>query len=208
MLRRSLISALAFTVAALAAPMVRAEALAADAFVKQLSTEVVDAVKADKAIQAGDVARIRALVDTKVMPHVNFDRMTAMSVGPQWRSATPDQRKRMLEEFKLLLVNTYSGAMSQVKDQTITVKPLRAAPVDGEVVVKSEVRGSGEPIQLDYRLEKAGEGWKIYDVNVGGFWVVEAYKGQFAKDLNSGGLEALVNRLAAKNKSIANAPKN
>jgi len=201
MLRRSLISALAFTVAALAAPMVRAEALAADAFVKQLSTEVVDAVKADKAIQAGDVARIRALVDTKVMPHVNFDRMTAMSVGPQWRSATPDQRKRMLEEFKLLLVNTYSGAMSQVKDQTITVKPLRAAPVDGEVVVKSEVRGSGEPIQLDYRLEKAGEGWKIYDVNVGGFWVVEAYKGQFAKDLSAGGLDALINRLAEKNKA-------
>ena len=201
MLRRSLISALAFTVAALAAPMVRAEALAADAFVKQLSSEVVDAVKADKAIQAGDVARIRALVDTKVMPHVNFDRMTAMSVGPQWRSATPDQRKRMLEEFKLLLVNTYSGAMSQVKDQTITVKPLRAAPVDGEVVVKSEVRGSGEPIQLDYRLEKAGEGWKIYDVNVGGFWVVEAYKGQFAKDLSAGGLDALINRLAEKNKA-------
>lgn len=201
MLRRSLISALAFTVAALAAPMVRAEALAADAFVKQLSTEVVDAVKADKAIQAGDVARIRALVDTKVMPHVNFERMTAMSVGPQWRSATPDQRKRMLDEFKLLLVNTYSGAMTQVKDQTIVVKPLRVAPVDGEVVVKSEVRGSGEPIQLDYRLEKAGEGWKIYDVNVGGFWVVEAYKGQFAKDLSAGGLDALINRLAEKNKS-------
>jgi phospholipid transport system substrate-binding protein len=201
MLRRSLISALALTVAALVAPMAHAEALAADAFVKQLSAEVVDAVKADKAIQAGDVARIRALVDTKVMPHVNFDRMTAMSVGPQWRSATPDQRKRMLDEFKLLLVNTYSGAMTQVKDQTIVVKPLRVAPVDGEVVVKSEVRGSGEPIQLDYRLEKAGEAWKIYDVNVGGFWVVEAYKGQFAKDLSTGGLDALINRLAEKNKS-------
>ena len=201
MLRRSLISALAFTVAALVAPMARAQAVAAEAFVKQLSAEVVDAVKGDKAIQSGDVARIRALVDTKVMPHVNFDRMTAMSVGPQWRSATPDQRKRMLEEFKLLLVNTYSGAMTQVKDQTIFVKPLRVAPVDGEVVVKSEVRGSGEPIQLDYRLEKAGEGWKIYDVNVGGFWVVEAYKGQFAKDLSTGGLDALINRLAEKNKS-------
>lgn len=201
MLRRSLISALAFTVAALVAPMARAQAVAADAFVKQLSAEVVDAVKGDKAIQSGDVARIRALVDTKVMPHVNFDRMTAMSVGPQWRSATPDQRKRMLEEFKLLLVNTYSGAMTQVKDQTIFVKPLRVAPVDGEVVVKSEVRGSGEPIQLDYRLEKAGEGWKIYDVNVGGFWVVEAYKGQFAKDLSTGGLDALIKRLAEKNKS-------
>ncbi|MBL0149246.1 MAG: ABC transporter substrate-binding protein [Ideonella sp.] len=201
MLRRRLISALGLSAAMLASPLVRAEALAADAFVKQLSAEVVDAVKADKAIQSGDVARIRALVDSKVMPHVNFERMTAMSVGPQWRSASPDQRKRMLDEFKLLLVNTYSGAMTQVKDQTIAVKPLRSAPVDGEVVVRSEVRGNGEPIQLDYRLEKAGEGWKIYDVNVGGFWVVEAYKGQFAKDLSTGGLDALITRLAEKNKA-------
>lgn len=201
MLRRRLISALGLSAAMLASPLVRAEALAADAFVKQLSAEVVEAVKADKAIQSGDVARIRALVDSKVMPHVNFERMTAMSVGPQWRSASPDQRKRMLDEFKLLLVNTYSGAMTQVKDQTIAVKPLRSAPVDGEVVVRSEVRGNGEPIQLDYRLEKAGEGWKIYDVNVGGFWVVEAYKGQFAKDLSTGGLDALITRLAEKNKA-------
>ncbi|MBL0090098.1 MAG: ABC transporter substrate-binding protein [Ideonella sp.] len=201
MLRRRLISALGLSAAMLASPLVRAEALAADAFIKQLSAEVVEAVKADKAIQSGDVARIRALVDSKVMPHVNFERMTAMSVGPQWRSASPDQRKRMLDEFKLLLVNTYSGAMTQVKDQTIAVKPLRSAPVDGEVVVRSEVRGNGEPIQLDYRLEKAGEGWKIYDVNVGGFWVVEAYKGQFAKDLSTGGLDALITRLAEKNKA-------
>lgn len=206
MLTRRLFSTLGLSVAALSlnlavAGVARAEAVAADAFVRQLSNDVVDSVKADKAIQGGDVGRIRALVDTKVMPHVNFERMTAMSVGPQWRGATPDQRKRMLEEFKLLLVNTYAGAMTQVKDQTITVKPLRGAPVDGEVVVKSEVRGSGEPIQLDYRLEKAGDGWKIYDVNVGGFWVVEAYKGQFSKDLAAGGLDALINRLAEKNKA-------
>jgi phospholipid transport system substrate-binding protein len=205
MLRRSLISALGLSVACLAVPAARAEAVAADAFVRQLSTEVMDSVKADKAIQAGDVARIRALVDTKVMPHVNFERMTGMSVGPQWRSATPEQRKRMLEEFKTLLVNTYSGALTQVKDQSIAVKPLRTAAVDGDLVVRSEVRGNGEPIQLDYRLEKAGDGWKIYDVNVGGFWVVEAYKGQFAKDLSAGGLDALIARLAAKNKASASA---
>jgi phospholipid transport system substrate-binding protein len=207
MLRRTWISALTLTVAAVVAPASWAQAPAGDAFVKQLSTEVIDAVKADKAIQNGDVSRIRTLVDSKVMPHVNFQRMTGMAVGPQWRTATPEQQKRMLEEFKTLMINTYSGALTQVKDQTVQVKPMRAAATDGDVVVRTEVRGRGEPIQLDYRLEKAGEGWKIYDVNVGGFWLVEAYKGQFAKDLSSGGLDALITRLAEKNKATNAAPK-
>jgi phospholipid transport system substrate-binding protein len=206
MQRRSLISTLGLTALLLAAPALRAQALAPDAFVKQVSTEVIDAVKADKAIQAGDVNRIRALVDAKVMPYVNFQRMMASSVGPQWRNATPDQQKRLLVEFQTLLINTYSGALTQVKDQAVVVKPLRAGAADsGEVVVRTEVRGQGEPIQLDYRLEKAGEGWKIYDVNVGGFWLVEAYKGQFAKDLNAGGIDALITTLATKNKSLASA---
>ena len=208
MLRRTSIFALGLVGLLLAAPALRAEPLAADAFVRQVSTEVIDAVKVDKAIQAGDVGRIRSLVDAKVMPHVNFQRMTASSVGPQWRSATPDQQKRMIDEFKTLMVNTYSGALTQVKDQSVVVKPLRAGAADAELVVRSEVRGKGDPIQLDYRLEKAGDGWKIYDVNVGGFWLVEAYKGQFAKDLSAGGLDALINRLAEKNKSLASATKN
>ena len=207
MQRRTLMSTLALGLfigaGLLATPALRAEAVTADAFVKQVSTEVIDAVKADKAIQAGDVARIRALVDAKVMPHVNFQRMTASSVGPQWRSATPDQQKRMMAEFQTLMVNTYSGALTQVKDQSVVVKPLRGAADQSELIVRSEVRGKGDPIQLDYRLEKNGDGWKIYDVNVGGFWLVEAYKGQFAKDLSSGGLDALITRLADKNKSLA-----
>ena len=207
MLRRHWISALSLVAFALAAPTLHAEAQTADAFVKQVSTDVMDALKADKAIQAGDVGRIRGLVDAKVMPFVNFQRMTASSVGPQWRSATPDQQKRMLVEFQTLMVNTYSGALSQVKDQSVVVKPLRAGADAGEVVVRTEVRGKGDPIQLDYRLEKAGDGWKIYDVNVGGFWLVEAYKGQFAKDLSAGGLDALIGRLTEKNKSLAAAPK-
>jgi len=207
MLRRTWISALALTAAVFAAPALRAEPVAGDAFVKQLSNEVIDTVKADKAIQNGDVSRIRTLVDAKVMPHVNFQRMTSMAVGPQWRSATPEQQKRMLEEFKTLMINTYSGALTQVKDQTVLVKPMRAASAEGDIVVRTEVRGKGEPIQLDYRLEKAGEGWKIYDVNVGGFWLVEAYKGQFAKDLSAGGLDALITRLAEKNKATNAAPK-
>ena len=201
--RRTLISSWLLGACLLAAPALRAEVLTADAFVKQVSGEVIDAVKADKSIQAGDVTRIRALVDAKVMPHVNFQRMTASSVGPLWRSATPDQQKRMLVEFQTLMVNTYSGALTQVKDQSVVVKPLRAAADQSELIVRSEVRGKGDPIQLDYRLEKNGDGWKIYDVNVGGFWLVEAYKGQFAKDLSSGGLDALITRLADKNKSLA-----
>lgn len=203
MQRRTWISALGLGALLMASPALRAEALTADAFVRQVSSEVIDAVKADKSIQAGDVTRIRALVDAKVMPHVNFQRMTASSVGPQWRSATPDQQKRMLVEFQTLMVNTYSGALTQVKDQSVVVKPLRGAADQNELVVRSEVRGKGDPIQLDYRLEKNGDGWKIYDVNVGGFWLVEAYKGQFAKDLSSGGLDALITRLADKNKSLA-----
>lgn len=203
--RRFWMVALCGTALLATSPLLRAEALAADAFVKQVSADVIDAVKADKAIQSGDVARIRTLVDAKVMPHVNFQRMTASSVGPQWRSATPDQQKRMLTEFQTLMVNTYSGALTQVKDQAVVVKPLRATPDQTELVVRSEVRGKGDPIQLDYRLEKVGDGWKIYDVNVGGFWLVDAYKGQFAKDLSAGGLDALITRLAEKNKSLASA---
>ena len=204
MQRRFLLSSLTLAALLLAAAPLRAEPVAADAFVKKVSAEVIDAVKADKSIQDGDVSRIRALVDAKVMPHVNFQRMTASSVGPQWRSATPDQQKRMLVEFQTLMVNTYSGALTQVKDQSVVVKPLRAGAAEGsELVVRTEVRGKGDPIQLDYRLEKAGDSWKIYDVNVGGFWLVEAYKGQFAKDLSSGGLDALITRLAEKNKSLA-----
>ena len=210
MQRRTLMSTLALgllmSAGLLVSPALRAEAVTADAFVKKVSTEVIDAVKADQAIQSGDVARIRALVDAKVMPHVNSQRMTASSVGPQWRSATPDQQKRMLVEFQTLMVNTYSGALTQVKDQAVVVKPLRAGAADsGELVVRTEVRGKGDPLQLDYRVEKAGDGWKIYDVNVGGFWLVDAYKGQFAKDLSNGGIDALITALSTKNKSLATA---
>ena len=201
MLRRFCLAA--FTLALLAlSPALRAEPVAADAFVRQLSSEMLDALKGDKAIQSGDVSRIRALVDSKVMPTVNFQRMTGSAVGPQWRSASPEQKARMLEVFKSLLVNTYAGALTQVKDQTITVKPLRGDE-QTEVVVRTEVRSKGDAIRLDYRLEKAGESWKIYDINVAGFWLVDAYRGQFAKDLANGGMDALINALAEKNKSLA-----
>jgi phospholipid transport system substrate-binding protein len=172
-----------------------------DELIRQVSTEVIDAVKADKAIQAGDVGRIVALVDTKVMPHVNFQRMTASAVGRHWRTATPEQQKRLQEEFKILIVRTYSGALREVKNQTVQLKPFRASPEDKEVVVRTEVRGSGEPIQLDYRLEKAEAGWKVYDINVLGVWMVEQYRNMFAQEIGSGGIDGLISKLAERNKS-------
>jgi len=174
-----------------------------DGLIRQVSNEVIDTVKSDKAIQAGDLGRIIALVDSKVMPHVNFQRMTASAVGRHWRAATPEQQKKLQDEFKTLLVRTYAGALTQVKDQTVQLKPLRAAAEDTEVVVRTEIKGKGEPIQLDYRLEKADAGWRIYDVNVLGVWLVEQYKNQFAQDINAGGIDALIGKLAERNKSAA-----
>jgi phospholipid transport system substrate-binding protein len=171
-----------------------------DALIKQVSTEVIETIKADKTLQSGDVSKIVTLVDTKVMPHVNFQRMTASAVGRNWRAATPEQQKRLQEEFKTLLVRTYAGALTQVKDQTVQLRPMRAAAEDTEVVVRTEVKGKGDPIQLDYRLEKAEGGWKIYDVNVLGVWLVEQYRNQFAQDINAGGIDGLIARLTERNK--------
>lgn len=196
-------AAIVVTVVAASAvlPTLHAEALAPDTMIRQLSTEVIDAVKADKAIQGGDVSRINALVDAKVMPNVDFQRMTASAVGRFWRTATPDQKKRLQQEFKTLLVRTYAGALAQVRDQTVALKPLRAAPTDTEVVVRTEIRGRGDPIQLDYRLEKSGDGWRIYDVNVLGVWLVEQYKNSFAQEINASGIDGLITKLAEKNKA-------
>jgi phospholipid transport system substrate-binding protein len=178
---------------------VQAQAVSADAKIQALSTEVLDAIKADKAIQAGDVSRINALVDAKVMPQVNFQRMTASAVGRAWRTATPEQQQRLQAEFKTLLVRTYAGALSQVKDQKISLKPQRGGADDPEVVVRTEVKGKGEPIQLDYRLEKAGADWKIYDVNVMGVWLVDQYRNSFATEINANGVDGLIKSLADKN---------
>jgi phospholipid transport system substrate-binding protein len=181
----------------------RAEAQAPDAFIKQVSSDVLDAVKADKSIKAGDLQKIIALVDQKVMPFVDFQRMTASAVGRYWRQATPDQQKRLQDEFKLLLVRTYSGALAQVKDQTVQVKPMRGSASDPEVVVKTEIRGQGDPVQLDYRLEKKDDAWKIYDVNVMGVWLVENYRNSFAQEIGANGIDGLIAKLAERNKNAA-----
>ncbi len=152
------------------------------------------------------MTRIISLVDQKIMPNVDFQRMTASAVGPQWRQATPQQQKRLQDEFKVLLVRTYAGALAQVGDQTIVVKPLRAGAADVELVVRTEVRGRGDPIQLDYRLEKTpgqGAGWQIYNLNVLGVWLVETYRSQFSQEINANGLDGLITALAERNKSGA-----
>ncbi|WP_439113137.1 MlaC/ttg2D family ABC transporter substrate-binding protein [Hydrogenophaga sp.] len=199
--RRTWLSGWMVSVAALLALPVQATEEAPDALVKRISGEVMTAVKADPAIQAGDVNRIITLVDTKIMPSVNFARMTSSAVGRYWRQATPEQQKQLQDEFKTLLVRTYAGALGEVKDQTVTFRPLRARPDDTDVVVRSEVRGRGEPIQLDYRLEKTPTGWKIYDLNVLGVWLVETYRTQFAQEINAKGIDGLIATLAQRNKS-------
>jgi phospholipid transport system substrate-binding protein len=176
---------------------------APDALVKRLSSDVLDTIKADKSIKSGDVSKIMVLVDTKIMPNVNFQRMTASAVGPAWRQATPEQQQRLQEEFKKLLVRTYAGALDQVSDQSVAVRPFRGSLDDKEVLVRSEVRGSGDPVQLDYRLEKTpGEagGWKIYNLNVLGVWLVDTYRSQFAQEINAKGIDGLIAALTERNK--------
>ena len=179
---------------------------APDALIKRLSADVLTTVKSDKAIQGGDLSKVIALVDKTVMPNVNFTRMTASATGPSWRKATPEQRQRLQQEFKNLLVRTYAGALKQVSDQSVEVKPLRAAPNDKEVIVRTLVKSKGDPVQLDYRLERTpgqGSGWKIYDLNVLGVWLVDNYRPQFSQQLNAGGVDALINSLAERNRSNA-----
>jgi phospholipid transport system substrate-binding protein len=181
---------------------------APEAFIQRITNDTLNTIKADKALRNGDIAKIMQLVDTQLMPHVNFRRMTALATGPAWRKATPEQQKRLQEEFKVLLVRTYSGALSQITDQVVVVKPLRVGQEDKNLVVNTEVRGKGDPIQLDYRLERTpgqGSGWMIFDLNVLGVWLIENYRNQFAKEINAGGLDALISSLISRNKSNAKA---
>ena len=207
MKRRDLLQAGAAACAALGlAPLAQAADEAPDAMIKRLSDQVLAAIKNDKSIKSGDVNRVIELVDKMIMPNVNFERMTAAAVGPAWRQATPQQKKRLQDEFKILLVRTYSGALAQVDDQTISLKPQRSAPGDTDVVVRTEIRGRGDPIQLDYRLEKTpgqGAGWKIYNLNVLGVWLVETYRSQFAQEISAKGLDGLITALSERNKSNA-----
>lgn len=204
--RLVLAGALLFGAAVAFVQPARAADEAPDALVKRLSTDVLETIKADSSIKSGDVNKIMLLVDSKIMPNVNFQRMTASAVGPAWRTATPEQQKRLQDEFKTLLVRTYAGALDQVTDQTVTIRPFRGSPDDTDVLVRTEVRGRGDPVQLDYRLEKTpgqGAGWKVYNLNVLGVWLVDTYRTQFAQEINKSGIDGLISALAARNKGNA-----
>ena len=184
---------------------VHAASQAPDVFMQQLSNELMEVVRKDPAVKAGDMQKLANLVDTRVLPNVNFQRMTASAVGPAWRQASPEQQKRLQEEFKMLLVRSYAGALSQAKEShNIVVKGFKGSAEDNEVVVRSEIRGGSEAIPLDYRLEKSADapgGWKIYNFNVLGVWLVDNYRTQFAQEINAKGVDGLIATLAERNKS-------
>ena len=202
MLSRRSFASLPLALASLVAACARAEE-SPEGLILRMSTEVLDAIRADQAIRDGDLRRVILLVDEKVMPNVNFQRTTATAVGRHWRQATPEQRQRLQQEFKLLLIRSYAGALMQVEDQTVQLKPMRAAPGDDEVVVRTEVHGRGAPIELDYRLERSTGAWKIYDVNVLGLWLAENYRSQFAQEIAAIGIDGLIAKLAERNRAAA-----
>ena len=176
---------------------------APDQLVNKVSNDVLEAIRADKSLQGGDISRINQLVDQKVLPYVDFEKMTRLAVGRGWRQATPEQRTQLVKEFRTLLTYTYSGALTQISDHKVQLRPFRNAPTDTDVIVRTQVVASkGDPIQLDYRLEKGDAGWKIYDMNILGVWLIENYRNTFATELNSGGVDALLKSLTERNKSL------
>jgi phospholipid transport system substrate-binding protein len=177
---------------------------APDVLIKKLSDDVLESIRKDPSLQSGDPAKLNALVDEKILPYVDFEKMTRLAVGRGWRDASPEQRQTLTREFRTLLVRTYAGAVSVVKDHQVKLRPFRAAPSDTDVTVHTQVVASrGDPIQLDYRLEKTGAGWKIYDVNVLGVWLVENYRSSFVSEISRGGIDGLIKSLTERNKSLA-----
>lgn len=178
---------------------------APDAMIKRVSNEVIEIAKNDPEIQRGNFRPIVALVQEKILPHLDMERATRLASGHHWRNATPEQRQRLTELYRDLLIYSYAGAMSQVADQTLEFKPLRAAPDDTEVEVRSEVRlpRRAEPVQVNYRLWKSPQGWKIYDVNVLGAWVSESYRSSFSEEINRSGIDGLIKVLEARTRKLA-----
>jgi phospholipid transport system substrate-binding protein len=207
--RAALIGACASVAILAGRPAAAAEAvsrsdMAPDALVQSVSTEVLDSIKADPALRGGDFDKLQKLIDDKVAPCVDFERMTRLSVGPGWRSATPEQRQALMREFRTYVVRTYSGALSRVTDHQVKMRPFKAQSTDTDVIVRTLVAPSnGDPIQLDYRLEKTSAGWKIYDVTILGVSMVETFRNSFASEVNQNGIDGLIKALADRNKQLA-----
>lgn len=181
---------------------------APDKLIARVSQEIIDLVKSDKEVQSGNRQRIQEIVESKILPHVDFELTTALTMGRHWRDATPEQKKRLSEEFRDLLMYTYSGAMSQIKDPTLRFRPLRIAPDETDVEVRSQVIGrrGGNPVDVSYRLRKSPEGWKVYDVNVLGIWLIGTYKQSFSSEVERSGIDGLIKTLDEKNEKLAANP--
>ena len=208
--RRAILVGAGLSMAILAVrPAIAAEAvsradMAPDALVQSVSVEVLDNIKSDAALRNGDFDKLQKLIDDKVAPYVDFERMTKLSVGPGWRGATPEQRQALMREFRTYVVRTYSGALSRVTDHQVKMRPFKAQPADTDVLVRTLVAPSnGDPIQLDYRLEKSPAGWKIYDVTILGVSMVETFRASFASEVNQNGVDGLIKALADRNKQLA-----
>ena len=180
-----------------------------DQLVKSVTDEVLDIIRKDKDIKAGSTQRAIDLVEQKVLPHFNFTRMTALAVGRDWRQATPEQQKALTEEFRDLLVRTYSNALTAYKNETVDYRPFRMQPGETDVTVRTQIHqpGARQPITLDYSLEKNGSAWKVYDVVVAGVSLVTNYRSSFATEIRNGGIDGLIKTLKAKNKSLEAASK-
>ena len=197
-----------FFLALLSGAAVAATERSPDTLVQQVTDDVLNIVRQDKDIQSGDTKKAIALVDAKVLPYFDFQRMTALAVGRNWRKATPEQQKRLSEEFKKLLVRTYSNALTSYKDQTISYKPSRVEPGETDVVVKTEIVQPGsKPVQLNYALDKQADGWKVYDVMVAGVSLVTNYRSSFAQEVRDKGIDGLVTMLSERNKQLESGSK-
>jgi phospholipid transport system substrate-binding protein len=182
-----------------------AQDVAPDALAKKVTEEVLTLIRSDKDIQAGSTSKVYDLVETKVVPHFNFSRMTRLAVGAPWRQATPQQQQSLTNEFRTLLVHTYTSAFTQYRDQIIEYRPLKLQPSDTEVVVRSLIKqkGGADPIEVNYSMEKTDQGWKVYDVVIAGISLVQNYRSNFTSEIQKTGIDGLVQSLSAKNKTLS-----
>ena len=189
----------------LASGAAAAQDLAPDALVRSISEDVLAAIRTDKAIQAGDMRKLSALVEARVLPHFDFRRTTQIAMGTHWRHASPEQQEDLTREFRALLVRTYSGALASYRDQAIEYRPVRMRPGDSEVTVRTIVRQPGaEPVVIEYDMERAAADWKVFDVRVSGISLVATYRSSFAEEVRNHGIDGLIQTLAAKNRSAMN----
>lgn len=188
----------------MAAPAAAQEAMAPDALARRVTDEVLAVLRADKDIQSGNTAKVIELVEKKVLPHFDFARMTRLAVGLNWRQASAEQQKALVNEFRTLLVHTYASTFTAYRNQNIDYRPVRMQPADTEVTVRSQIsQPGGKPVNVDYRMEKGEGAWKVYDVVVADLSLVQNYRGSFESEVRRGGVDGLIRALVAKNRQLA-----